>query len=137
MLFLLLISGFAVTAYLILRNRTHGTGVYNVQVIQVPQGTTLNSIDDVESLCNNQNLSLATVADINAVMSTVDYTYCTRGYIDNETIIPVSENANMAGCPNPGLNEMPSSFPCVQGAPRGLLPSCAEVVFCLNQTTST
>lgn len=44
-------------------------------------------------------------------MSLIDYTYCTRGYVDNATIIPVSPNASLIGCPNPGLNEQASLFP--------------------------
>lgn len=135
-LFLLLIAGFSFTIYLITRNRIHGTGIYDVQVVQIPQGTTLNSIDDVERLCTSQKLRLATTNDIQGIMSRVNYTYCTRGYVDNATIIPVSENAKVSGCPNPGLNAMTSSFPCVQGAARGNTPSCAEVVFCLSEETT-
>ncbi len=135
-LFFLLIAGFAFTIYIVMRNRTHGTGIYDVKVVQIPQGTNLSAIDDVERLCTSQNLRLATTNDITSIMSRVDYTYCTRGYVDNATIIPVSPNAKVSGCPNPGLNEMPSVFPCVQGAARGSTPSCAEVVFCLSQETT-
>lgn len=71
-LLLLLISGFAFTIYLVLRNRTHGTGVYDIRVVQIPQGTTLNAIDDVERLCTSQNLRLATSDDITGIMSRVN-----------------------------------------------------------------
>lgn len=135
-LFFLLIAGFAFTIYIVTRNRTHGTGIYDVQVVQIPQGATLDAIDDVERLCTSQNLRLATSDDITSIMTRVNYTYCTRGYVDNATIIPVSPNANMSGCPNPGLNEMPSVFPCIRGAARGSTASCADVVFCLSQETA-
>lgn len=135
-LFFLVIGSFALTIYLIMRNRNHGTGIYDIKVVQIPQGTTLNSIDDVAKICTGQNLRLATSEDITSIMARVDYTYCTRGYIDNITIIPVSTNASAAGCPNPGLNELPSVFPCIQGAARGSTASCAEVVFCLSEETT-
>ena len=125
-----IIAGFILLAYLIFTEEDHTS--YDVRVVQVPVGTTLNSISDIQELCTSQGYQLATTNEISEIISKVGYTYCTRGYVDNTTIIPVSPNTTMTGCPNPGLNEMAAVFPCIQGPATSTIPSCSEVVFCLH-----
>ena len=136
-LVLLVITSFAVTIYLVLGNNTRNTGSFNVQVVQIPQNTMFSSINDVESLCQQNGGSLATADNINTVISKINYTYCTRGYINNATIAPVSPGTNFPGCPSgEGLHLQPSTFPCVEGAPVGTMPSCEAVAFCYKQSNT-
>lgn len=97
-----------------------------LEAVSIPQGTGLSSIQDVRNICQGKNLQLATIDDVKQVMSRIGYTYCTRGYVDDATIIPVSIGASQASCPTPGLHEEASVFPCHDN-------DCYRIAFCLRE----
>jgi len=140
MVFLLIIGGLilltvivsSVGIYFYLKDRRQPRPTINIKVVQIPTGTVLTSISDAQQICQSQGYRIATIDDILGAMSLIDYTYCTRGYVDNATIIPVSPNASSIGCPNPGLNEQAPLFPCAQGQSTSQDPKCAQVVFCIS-----
>lgn len=131
---ILVIAAVALTIYFVTRHDPHRQTNFDIRVAQIPTNTTLVSIDDVQNICSQQGDRLATTDNINTIMKEISYTYCTRGYVDNATVIPVSANTRFPGCPTQsGLNLEPSLFPCIQGSANQTTPSCAQVAFCYHQ----
>lgn len=97
-----------------------------IEATPIPQGKSLSSIEDVRNFCQEKNRRLATIDNVKQVMSRIGYTYCTRGYVDDATIIPVSIGASQASCPTPGLHEESSIFPCDND-------DCYRIAFCVRE----
>jgi hypothetical protein len=86
----------------------------------------------VKAYCTD-GFHLGTVQNFQNIPPGVGYSYCTRGYVEDATIIPISPQAIPANCTaDPGLNQEAATFPCRQQRQQTQLPACAEVAFCVK-----
>lgn len=103
----------------------------SIQVVPIPEGTTLTNFDDVARICSQHGLSLATTGDVTST-GNVRYTYCLPGYVTNQIVTPIAPGTNLPGCTYaPGLNPQPATFPCRQTSSDA--SPCATIAFCTGR----